>query len=96
MGGLPVQTMKKLPNEAKLLKEAIRVGTTYAEKRGVVQFEPTDSSKKRIEYIYRLLVHDQLVQPLAKDQEDEPNMKHKLVLWISRTLPDDHPLTKTR
>ncbi|HJN51261.1 MAG: DUF5062 family protein [Pseudomonadales bacterium] len=88
--------MKKLPNEAKLLKEAIRVGTTYAEKRGVVQFEPTDSSKKRIEYIYRLLVHDQLVQPLAKDQEDEPNMKHKLVLWISRTLPDDHPLTKTR
>jgi len=42
------------------------------------------------------LVHDQLVQPLAKDQEDEPNMKHKLVLWISRTLPDDHPLTKTR
>ena len=91
-----MQTMKKLPNEAKLLKEAIRVGTTYAEKRGVVQFEPTDSSKKRIEYIYRLLVHDQLVQPLAKDQEDEPNMKHKLVLWISRTLPDDHPLTKTR
>ena len=84
--------MKKLANEVQLLKEAIRVGSAYAEKRGVAQFEATDSAKIKIEYIYRLLVHDQLVQPLAKGQEDEPNMKHKLVLWISRNLPEDHPL----
>lgn len=88
--------MKKHPNEAKLLKEAIKVGSAYAENRGVAQFEPTDSAKNRIEYIYRLLVHDKLVQPLAKDQEDEPNMKHKLALWISRHLPEDHPLLKSR
>jgi|TARA_Y100000310_G_scaffold340624_1_gene437103 hypothetical protein len=88
--------MKKLANETQLLREAIRVGTSYAEKRGVAQFEPTDSAKSKIEYIYRLLVHDQLVQPLAKGQEDEPNMKHKLVLWISRNLPEDHPLVKAR
>ena len=46
----------------------------------------------KIEYLYRLLVHDKLVQPLAKGQENEPNMKHKLALWISRQLPEDHPL----
>ncbi len=86
--------MKKIKNEAQLLKEAIRVGMVYAENRRVVKFEPTDSSKEKIEYLYRLLVHDKLVQPLAKNQENEPNMKHKLALWISRQLPADHPLNK--
>ncbi|MFQ5470645.1 MAG: DUF5062 family protein [Gammaproteobacteria bacterium] len=84
--------MKKIKNEAQLVKEAIRVGMIYAEKRGVAEFEVTDSAKNKIEFIYRLLVHDNLVQPLAKDQISEPNMKHKLALWISRQLPDGHPL----
>lgn len=84
--------MKKLKHEAALVKQAIKVGTTYAEKRGVGQFESTDSASTKIEYIYRLLVHDKLIQPLAKDQESEPNMKHKLAIWMSRQLPKDHPL----
>lgn len=84
--------MKKIRNEAQLVKEAVRIGMIYAEKRGVVEFEATDSSSDKIEYLYRLLVHDQLIQPLARDQENEPNMKHKLALWISRQLPSDHPL----
>ncbi|MEZ7942439.1 MAG: DUF5062 family protein, partial [Halioglobus sp.] len=25
-------------------------------------------------------------------QDNEPNMKHKLALWMSRQLPSDHPL----
>jgi hypothetical protein len=41
------------------------------------------------------LVHDKLIQPLAKGQDSEPNMKHKLALWISRQLPKDHPLLKS-
>ena len=86
--------MKKLNNEAQLLKEAVRVGMIYAEKRGAVKFEPTDSSKDKIEVLYRLLVHDKLIQPLAKGQENEPNMRRKLALWISRQLPSDHPLLK--
>ena len=86
--------MKKIKNEAQLLKEAIRIGMVYAEKRGVVKFETTDSAKDKIEYLYNLLVHDKLVQPLARDQENEPNMRHKLALWISRQLPSDHPLLK--
>lgn len=86
--------MKKIKNEAELVKEALRVGAVYAKKRGAGEIEATDSSKNKIEFIYRLLVHDKLIQPLAKDQLSEPNMKHKLALWISRQLPEDHPLLK--
>ena len=56
---------KQIPNEAALLKEAIRIGMLYAEKRGVVEFEPTDSGHNKIEFIYRLLVLDKVIQPLA-------------------------------
>ena len=84
--------MKKLKNEKELLKEAIRVGMIYAEKRGAAQFDPTDSQQLKIEYLYRLLVHEKRIQPLAKGQEDEQGMKHKLAIWISKLLPDDHPL----
>ncbi len=86
--------MKKLEHEAELVLEALRVGAIYARKRGVAKFEATDSAKNKITYLYRLLVHDKLIQPLAKGQETEPHMKHKLALWISRQLPEDHPLLK--
>ena len=84
--------MKKLKNESELVKKAIRVGMIYAEKRGVVKFEATDSSNEKIEYLYKLLVHDKLIQPLAKDQLNLPAMKHKLAIWVSKQLPKDHPL----
>lgn len=84
--------MKKLKNEAELVKKAIRVGMIYAERRGVVKFEASDSANEKIEYLYKLLVHDKLIHPLAKDQLDIPNMKHKLAIWISHQLPEDHPL----
>jgi predicted transcriptional regulator len=85
---------KKIKNEAALVKEALRIGAVYAAKRKVAKFEGTDSQHDKIAYIYRLLVHDKLIQPLAKGQDTEPNMKHKLALWISRQLPADHPLLK--
>ena len=84
--------MKKLKNEPALVKEALKVGELYAAKRGVAEFEATDSQKTKIEYIYRLLVHDKLIQPLPPEQESEPTMRHKLALWISRNLPEDHEL----
>jgi len=86
--------MKKLKNETELLREALRIGAVYASKRGVGEFESTDSSHDKLTYLYRLLVHDKLIQPLAKHQVNDPNIKHKLVLWISRQLPEDHPLLK--
>ena len=84
--------MKKLKNEVGLLKEALRVGEAYAKQRAVATFEATDSAKSKTQYIYKLLVHDKLIQPLAKGQDTEPNIKHKLALWISRQLPEDHSL----
>jgi hypothetical protein len=86
--------MKKLENESELVKEAIRIGMIYAKKRGTVQFEDTDSAKLKVEYVYRLLVHDKVIQPLAKGQEDQPHMKHKLAHWVLKNLPDTHPLKK--
>ena len=86
--------MKKLKNEAQLLKEAIRAGVEYAEKCGVVEFEATDTQNEKVEYIYKLLVHNKVIQPLARGQQSLPNMRHKLALWISRQLPADHPLLK--
>jgi predicted transcriptional regulator len=84
--------MKKIKNETALVKEALRVGAVYAQKRGVGKFEATDSAHDKISYLYRLLVHDKLIQPLAKGQDNEPARKHKLALWISRQLPKDHEL----
>jgi hypothetical protein len=86
--------MAKIDNEVGLLKEALRVGEAYAKQRGVAVFEATDSAKVKTEYIYKLLVHDKLIQPLAKGQDSELNMRHKLALWISRTLPADHELLR--
>ncbi len=85
---------KKLANETALLKEALRLGMVYAEKRGVVEFEPTDSAHEKTEYVYRLLVHDKLIQPLAKLDVSQKAMAHKLALWVSKQLPEDHPLLK--
>lgn len=84
--------MKKYKHEAGLVAEALRVGGIYAKKRGAGEFEATDSAKAKTTFLYRLLVRDKLLQPLAPGQEDDPHMRHKLALWISRQLPEDHPL----
>ena len=76
--------MKKLKNEKELLKNAIIEGIKYAEKRGVVEFEATDSANEKIEYIYRLLVHDKVIQPIPEDQVSQQTMKHKLAIWVSK------------
>ena len=47
---------KKLKNEKALLKAALEIVLTDAVKRGVVEFDPTDSHDLKIEFAYRLLV----------------------------------------
>ncbi|MFD2178984.1 DUF5062 family protein [Veronia pacifica] len=84
--------MKKMKNEGQLLKKALNIGEQYAEKRGFAKFDSGTSNKIKIECIYRLLVQDKLITPLAANKEDGPSMKHKLVLWILRQLPEGHPL----
>ena len=76
--------MKKLKNEKELVKKAIEVGTKYAEARGVAKFEATDSANEKVEYLYRLLVRDKLVQPLPEIQVSQQSMRHKLALWVSK------------
>ncbi|MGX5174237.1 DUF5062 family protein [Aliikangiella sp. IMCC44653] len=86
--------MKKIKNETALVKKATEVAEKYAKNRGYKGFSGTDSAKQKIESLYRLLVHDNLITPLAKDQENQMNMKHKLALWITKQLPKDHELLK--
>lgn len=83
---------KKLKNETGLLKEALQVIMDDAVKRGIVEFEATDSHNLKIEYAYRLLVHDKKIIPLPNDQITLPNMKHRLARWIAGQLPADHAL----
>lgn len=83
---------KKLKHEPGLLKEALRVIMDDAVKRGIVEFEATDSHNLKIEYAYRLLVHDKKIIPLPMDQMSLPDMKHRLAKWVSHELPADHAL----
>ncbi|MEX2468984.1 MAG: DUF5062 family protein [Pseudohongiellaceae bacterium] len=85
-------TTKKLKNEAGLLKEALKVGARYFEKRGAGKFEDSDHADLKTRAIYLLLVKDNLIQPLAKQDESLPNMRHKLAIWLARNLPEDHEL----
>ena len=90
--GVQNESMKKLKHEAELFKAALVAAMKYAEERGAVEFEPTDSASQKLLYVYRLLVHDKMIQPLPEDQVAEVSMRHKLAIWYSKQLPKDHPL----
>lgn len=84
--------MKKLKHEAELFKAALAAGVKYAEDRKAAEFEATDSASLKLLYVYRLLVHDKIIQPIPEDQVAEKTMRHKLAIWYSKQLPKDHPL----
>lgn len=86
--------MKKLKHETELVKGAISVGMRYAVARKAAVFEATDSVSEKVLYIYRLLVHDKVIQPLPEDQVSQKSMKHKLAMWYAKQLPEDHELLK--
>jgi len=86
--------MHKLKNETAIFKEAMVAGVKYAEGRGVVEFEASDSASEKLLYIYRLLVHDKVIQPLPEELVAEKTLRHKIALWYSKQLPKDHPLLK--
>jgi hypothetical protein len=78
------RSLKKLKNEKELVKKAIAEGVKYGEERGVVEFEATDSAAEKIEYIYRLLVHDKVITPLQNEQISQQSMRHRLAIWASK------------
>ena len=83
--------MKKNKHEAELVKKALAVGAVYVKKRGYGEFEATDSHKLKVEYLYRALVEDKLIQPLAKKDINIPKMEHKLALWNFKTTQNSTP-----
>ena len=85
---------KKLKNEKALLKEALQIVMTDAIKRGIVEFEANDSHDLKIEYAYRLLVHDKEIAPLPHDQLTLPKIRHRLAMWVTHKLPADHELLR--
>jgi hypothetical protein len=84
--------MKKLRHEAELYKAALAAGVDYAQKRGAVVFEPTDSASDKALYVYRLLVHDKKIQPMPEEQVSEKSIRHRLATWYAHQLPKDDPL----
>ena len=86
--------MKKLKHESELFKGAVEAGTRYGEARGVVKFDATDSANDKALYIYRLLVHDKVIQGLPEDQVSVKSIRHKLAIWYSKSLPKDDPSLK--
>ena len=84
--------MKKLKHENELFKVALQAGIEYAEGRGVVEFEPTDSTSEKLLYIYRLLVHDKVIAPMPEEQVAEKTLRHRISMWYAHKLPKDHPL----
>lgn len=83
---------KKLKNEKALLKKALEIILTDAVNRGVVEFDATDSHDLKIEFAYRLLVHDKKIAPLPNAQLSMPNIRHRLAMWVTHELPPDHEL----
>ena len=62
--------------------------------RGVVEFEATDSHDLKVQYAYRLLVHDKAISPIPNEQISMPSIKHRLAMWVTHQLPKDHELLK--
>ena len=89
--GLP--RIMKSKDESALFKSALRAGMRYAEGRGAVQFETTDSASDKALYVYRLLVHDRLIAPMPEDQVGERTIRQRLASWYAH-LPAGHPLVE--
>jgi len=85
---------KKLKNEKDLLREALEIIMGDAIKRGIVEFEATDSHDLKTEYAYKLLVHDKEIVPLPRGQETLPRIRHRLAMWVTHKLPADHELLR--
>jgi hypothetical protein len=78
--------MNKSRNEAELFKAALLAGIKYAEGRGAVEFEATDSASDKALYVYRLLVHDKIIAPMPEEQVSEKAIRHRLASWYAHGL----------
>ena len=75
-----------------MVKKAIALGVEYGEKRGAVEFEATDSANEKLEYIYRLLIHDKLISPIPEIDISQKTIRHKLAMWAAKQNNGVKPL----
>ena len=68
-----------------------RTAIRYAESRGAVEFEPTDSASGKALYAYRLLVQDKIIAPMSENQVGQKTIRHRLALGYAH-LPVGHSL----
>ena len=73
--------------EAEHFKAGLAAGIQYAEQRGAVIFEKTDSASAKALYVYRLLVHDQLIAPMPEPQVSEKSVRHRIAMWHAHQQP---------
>lgn len=59
------------------MEGAILAGLKYAENHGAAVFEPANSASEKFLHIYRLLVHNILIQPLPKDWVSQQSLPHQ-------------------
>jgi hypothetical protein len=90
--GILGSVAKKLKNEKELLRLALDKILAEAASRGIVEFEATDSHDLKVQYAYRLLIHDKAIVALPKDQETMPKIRHRLAMWMTHELPEGHEL----
>ena len=83
---------KKLKHEKELLKLALEKILEDAVSRGIVEFDATDSHDLKIQYAYRLLVHDKAIAALPAGQDTMPKIRHRLAMWMTHNLPEGHEL----
>ena len=84
--------MKRLKHEAELFKAALAAGVDYAQKRKAAVFEANDSASDKALFVYRLLVHDKIIAPMAEELVSEKSIRHRLATWYAHQLPAGHAL----
>jgi len=78
--------MKSKEDEKMLFKKALEIGEALAIKSGFTPFKTTDSIQNKTEAIYRFLVHIKIMTQLPLEQENQKNMKQRLIKWISTQI----------
>lgn len=74
---------------SEVLTEALRLGLQYAAQRGLLDFELDDPDIDLVEYVYQVLVVDEVIAPQSCCLASRNEMRDRLVRWaMRRPRPD--------
>lgn len=70
------------------LNDALRQGLQYAAQRGLLDFELDDAGADLVtdlvEFVYLVLVAEELIAPLPDGAESRAGMRERLIQWAQR------------